>query len=311
VDLWEYCSTKSIAVRRDFYTSVADGKESDRIEKWLADEIETPAQAVLDKLTSRTPLTPQDRKKLARYIASLDARSPVYYRQHTEMMADLVPEVLDEVGKTIREAAEKRQRLPDVPETYARSHSIYVELDRGEPGANNASVNVNVIVGREFWLESLTYIVEKLSVLLESHDWRVVRPHDGWTWYTSDHPVLRLHCTESGEYHFGGGFGSPGDEVILPLSPTDLLYAQVGQPARLEQFSLDQTYLIKRFIAEHAHRWIVAARPVRHATWFRPRVVDLAKYGKEEAGWQRFHPEQSRAVLELRRKDDESVDRAS
>jgi hypothetical protein len=139
VDLWEYCSTKSIAVRRDFYTSVADGKESDRIEKWLADEIETPAQAVLDKLTSRTPLTPQDRKKLARYIASLDARSPVYYRQHTEMMAELVPQVIDEVGKTIREAAEKRQRLPDVPEAYARSHSISVDVDRGEPGANNAS----------------------------------------------------------------------------------------------------------------------------------------------------------------------------
>jgi hypothetical protein len=87
---WEYWPTKRIAARKDIYTSVAEGKESDRIERWLNDEVENPAQAVLDRLRRREPLTPRDRKRLARYIASLHGRSPVYYHEHTQMMASHV-----------------------------------------------------------------------------------------------------------------------------------------------------------------------------------------------------------------------------
>src|SRR4051812_47165220 len=47
--LWDYRSTKSIAYQRDIYTSVADGKESDRIERWLRDEVENPVQPVFDR----------------------------------------------------------------------------------------------------------------------------------------------------------------------------------------------------------------------------------------------------------------------
>jgi hypothetical protein len=123
--------------------------------------------------------------------------------------------------------------------------------------------------------------------------------------------LKRLNYAESGQYNFTGGFASPGTEIILPLSPTALLFAQVGKPARLHQCSLDQTYLIKRFIAEHAHRWIVAAHPVRHATWFRRHVVNLEKYKNEETGWKRFHHEQADAVLQLRKREYSEEQRAS
>jgi hypothetical protein len=66
-------------------------------------------------------------------------------------------------------------------------------------------------------------------------------------------------------------------------------WRRLGSPARVEQFSLEQTYLVKRFIAEHAYRWIVAQRPVQHPTWFRPRVVDLTQYKAEEACWSLLH----------------------
>lgn len=213
--LWDYCSTKSIAVRRDLYTSVAEGKESDRFEKWLRDEVETPAQAVLDKIARQTPLTASDRKRLARYIASLDARSPVFYHQHTEMMSAHIEGVLNDTMKGALAAVERGERLPNVPTDERPSPSIAVTLDRGDPGGDSASLNVNVIVGREMWLESVKHVVDKVSVALESHDWRVVRPHDGWTWYTSDYPLLRLnYYGDSGKYDFGGGFGSKGTEIM-------------------------------------------------------------------------------------------------
>jgi hypothetical protein len=98
----------------------------------------------------------------------------------------------------------------------------------------------------------------------------------------------------------------------LPLSPTDLLFAQVGIPTRLDDdCSIEQTYLIKRFIAEHAFRWIVTARPVRHALWFKPRRVNLHQYNAEQKEREEFHDKQSNAIYELRRNDVDSVDRAS
>lgn len=309
--LWDYCSTKSIAVRRDLYTSVAQGRESDRIERWLNDEVENPAQAVLDRLSRGTPLTRSDRKTLARYIASLDARSPVFYHQHTEMVSTHIEGVLNDTMKVVLAAFERGKRPPELPANNLPSPSIAVTVDRGEPGADNASLRVNVIVGREMWLEAIERIVDKLSVALESLDWRVVGPHDGWTWYTTDYPLLKLNYYDSGQYDLRGGFGSIGTEIILPLSPTDVLFAQVGKPAKLSKCSIDQTLLIKRFIAEHAHRWIVSASPVKHAAWFRRRVVSLEKYKSEEEGWKQFHGEQSQAVFELHRKDGESAERAS
>lgn len=129
---------------------------------------------------------------------------------------------------------------------------------------------------------------------------------------TSDYPLLRLNYYASGEYNSTGGFGSKGTEIILPLSPTDLLFAQVGIPTRLDDdCSIEQTYLIKRFIAEHAFRWIVAARPVRHALWFKPRRVSLQQYNAEQKERKEYHKLQANAIYELRRSDADSADRAS
>lgn len=308
--LWKHCSTKGIAVRRDLYTSVAEGEESDRLEKWLKREVEDPAKPVLDKLISRTPLTAADRRKLARYIASLDARSPRYYSWHTQAMSEALPGLIDAEVKRGLAAVERGEQLPDVPDAPTEYPILAVKLHEGEPDADNAHLDVNVVVGRESWLHSIRYVVNEVSKFLEPHDWRVIRPHDGWTWYTSDAPVLRL-VLGHGEYHFNGKYGDLGTEIMLPLSPSELLYARVGEATRHEQFSLFQTYFVKRFIAEHAYRWIVSASQVKHAGWFRPRLVDVAQYESEEGEWSEFHEKQSNAILDLRRKDDDSVGRAS
>lgn len=299
---WDFVSAGRIAMRRDFYTSVATGKESDRIETWLANEIEYPALSVLDKLTVGSRLDGRDRTKLARYIASLDARSPLSYSRHTQMLADALPSVLDARMKGMLESLERGEPIPDLPECGATDYPVVsVKLNRGDPGADNAHLDVNVVVGRETWLHSIEHLVNEVSVLLEDHDWRVIRPHAGWTWYTSDSPVVKL-VLDKGRYHFNGKWGDVGTEIMLPLSPSHLLYAQVGRPTRHEQFSLNQTYFVKRFIAENAYRWIVSQRAVRHATWFRPRRVNLDEFNAEQRERGEFHEQQSKAIFDLGRR---------
>jgi hypothetical protein len=79
---WELRSIDHVAVRRDLYTSVAEGIDSDRIERWLNQEVETPGELVLQSLTRGESLRRSDRVALARYIAALDARGIVAERAH-------------------------------------------------------------------------------------------------------------------------------------------------------------------------------------------------------------------------------------
>jgi hypothetical protein len=304
VPVWDYHSIRSLAVRRDLYTSVTGGGESDRIETWFNHEIETPALAVLDQLCAGNPLSAQERRRLARYIASLSARSPLYYEEHTRMMGDHLESVLNAtVEESLRKLSEARRAgtpiaIPTDDGIGYRPVAVKVHVD--PTGHADPQIEVSAVVGREGWLESIQHIVNDLSVLLERHAWQVLSPHPGWSFYTTDHPVMRLNFTSRDKYDFKGGFGSPGTEIMLPLCKSHLLYTQIGHAPRDETvLGIEQTVLIKRCIAQNAFRWVVAESPSRNAAWFMPRVVNLAQYTGEENSWARYHDEQTSAVRTL------------
>src|SRR5207249_3636088 len=113
---------------------------------------------------------------------------------------------------------------------------------RDVTGNSEHQLEVSVVIGREGWLDSIAHVVNDLSVVMESHDWQVFRPYKGWTWYTSDNPVLRLNYYANGTYDFKGGFANPGGERLLPLSPTALLYTHIGRPRKeYDELSIEHT----------------------------------------------------------------------
>lgn len=102
---------------------------------------------------------------------------------------------------------------------------------------------------------------------------------------------------------FGGGWGNKGTELMLPLSPRHLLYTKVGATAA-PRFTMPrfETFQIQRFLAERAHREIIARREERRVSWFRQRVVDAERFADEERQWKQLHEEQRRAEV-LERED--------
>ena len=132
-----------------------------------------------------------------------------------------------------------------------------------------------------------------LPVLLR-HRWTVVKPYRGMEWFTSDHPVIRLNYHADGRYDFRGGWGSPGSEILVPLSPKHLLYTQIGrQRLRTTELTREGTFRIQTLIAERAFRRVFARTPVSRIGWFRQRVVSLEAYRTEEEQWRKFHAENS------------------
>jgi hypothetical protein len=123
-----------------------------------------------------------------------------------------------------------------------------------------------------------------------------VHPARGLAWITSDHPLLRLAYTSDNDYHFGGGWGRRGCDILLPVTPDVLLFAQVGHHhGRRFTMSKDQTVRIVRLLTERAAREIYATEPVEQIARVRPRKVDAEMYASEQRAWREWHQDQSAA----------------
>ncbi len=296
---WTRTSIRSLARYDHLYTSVRSGEESDAFERWLNEEFEDPAAEPLRRVRADHPITADDLRRLAYYAAALDQRTPVSYMEQSERMMRDMPGILQStlagVKRKLRKADKERRRIEPSREVDNNSLPLRVRVE-DSPRPGMATLKVEISVGRELWLHNMRHTLTKTIAVLKDHDWTILKPYEGYHWFTSDHPVLKLNFWDANKYNFGGGWGNRGSEIILPISPTHLLYTKVGHPKpKSQSFDMEQTSLLQKFLAERAHRWIVAMNQPLRAVWFRRRVVDQTRFEEEETQWAEWERAQADA----------------
>ncbi len=136
---------------------------------------------------------------------------------------------------------------------------------------------------------------------LSDHRWTILSAEDDLLWFTTDDPVVRLNFRSPSDYDFKGGWAVPKTNIFLPLSPKHLLFTQVGEKTyqRGEVLPRHMAIMLRRMIAEHAHRYIFSPCKDPAVPHYRPRVVDAEAIKNEQEEWRRWHEEQSVAEREL------------
>jgi hypothetical protein len=285
-------STARLTRYTDLYTSSFWGTESDSFERWLNEEIEQPAVEPLAKVRADVPLVADDWKRLARYAAALDVRTPASYLEQKDRWVREVPITLKQTMTNLESRlrrAIKRGEVPTKPPATSEAFPIKVTLGPAEAG--KVPVRAEVVMGREMWLWSQRHLLTNTAEVLAKHQWVVLKPHPGSAWFTSDHPMLRLNFYSPERYDFGGGWGNKGTELILPLSPEHLMYTKIGSKWKgATVLSPEHTLQFQRFVSERAHRWIIASGKPMRAEMFRPRRVDLDAFRSEKHAWKLWHP---------------------
>lgn len=159
-----------------------------------------------------------------------------------------------------------------------------------------AEVKVEILMGRGYWHFAMEHALTNTVEVLRKHKWSVLKPCEGLTWFTSDDPVILLNCSADGRYDFGGGWGSHGSQILLPLSPSHLLCTTVGQKPLLRGTRLDRTstQFVRKVIAEYAYGHIFAATCDEEIPLLRPRVVNESLYRQQSEIWNNFAEEQAR-----------------
>jgi hypothetical protein len=304
VPLWKPSTPKGVAYHSHLYTQVVAGQETDEVERWLDREFETPAEEALRKAISDERLTPDDWKRLVRFLAAQDLRTPARFAEQSRrwhaILPNAVKETLHSSVRLAEEAAQSGQLLPE-SKLENRNSIPFRIITKHDPDQDTAQLGVEVLVGRALWLWSIRYGLKQTATALHRHKWTIILPPDGLTWFTSDDPVVRLNFSSPTKYNFGGGWGSPGTEIFLPLGPQHLLYTQIGKrpPRRGERMTRVHADLVRRFIAEHAHRMVFAANCDDDVPRLRSRIVNADLFGHEREQWSAWHDQQTAAEQEL------------
>jgi hypothetical protein len=300
VPLWRESSTRGVAYHEHLYTKLAASGESDEIEHWLDADFETPAESAIERVISDRSLSPADWRLLIRFFAAQDVRTPARLVENLRRWSAELPALMQNtlqssVTRFAALSSEERQAdhgvaLPDddLPLRVTITRSV------DEPGG---WAKAETISGRGLWLWSMRHVLTSTLRVLYRHRWTILEPPKGMCWYTSDDPVIKLNFTSENDYTFGGGWGSTGTDLLLPLSPNHLLFTQVGKrvPRRGTRMDAAKATLVRRLIAEHAHRYVFAVAPDPFVERVRPRTVDPQALKAEALQWHHWHNEQSEA----------------
>lgn len=304
VSLWNEKSIRGIAYHAHLYTRLAVGRETDEIERWFEREYETPAADVLRKVTSNARLTPSDWRVLIRFLSAQDVRTPARLVENLQRwyktLPDLLQNTLEESVRKLESMKARGEKPPSIEPPLAKHFPLRIKTEIA-PGQEFGTIKAETIVGRGLWLFGIEHLLTKTVDVLHQHKWTILSPPKGMKWFTSDNPVVRLNYRGPENYDFGGGWGSKGTDIFMPLSPNHLLYTQVGirPPLRGTQTSVRQAEMMCRCIAEHAHRMIFAVEPDVQVQKLRPRVVSADLLRDENAQWSKWHEDQTTAERDL------------
>lgn len=305
VPLWRSYSPASIAYHSHLYTQTISGVERDDFEKWLGREFETPADEPLTKARSGTRLTRAELRRLVRFLAAQDIRTPAWFMQQAKRLDEYLPRLMETTVKESLRKAEQARTTGQAIATQSMSRAerkglpLRVIVNRNPEG--DGEIGVEMLRGRQLWLWVIKrHLTKNISALLQHH-WTILRPAKGLSWFTSDNPVVRLNYNGTNNYDFLGGWGSPGTQIFLPLDRKHLLFTHIGERPRRHGDSMtrEETLGIRRFIAERAWRMVFAPKPDDEMPVLRPRLVDSDEFQREREEWARWHQQQTAAEREF------------
>ena len=311
--MWRRHSPRALAYHSHLYTQTASGVENDELETWLNQEFETPAEEPLRKARTGARMSRDDWKLLIRFAAAQDVRTPAYYCEQAKRVDEKFPDLM---RSTIETAIKERERAANTGKP-AKRNSLPVEERDGLPlnvrlqpdPSRGGEVRAEILRGRGLWHWTIRRHLTKNVPALFQHRWTILRPAKGFTWFTSDNPVVRLNFNSLEDYNFSGGWGSPGTEIFLPIDPEHLLFTRIGAlraRQRGERMTQTETELIRRFIAEHAWRLILSREPDKEVPGLRPRTADRNIFEHEHEQWTNWHQQQSEAEREFQGKENPS-----
>ena len=319
---WRRELISGLTRQTDFYTQHHAGQDVDSFETFITREFEEPGQQAIEKLIARQRMARGDWHAIARFVVTQDLRTP---QDFVEWLPRLQREIQDSLESAVekfkqRVARHRREASTPLPPSVADDDEdedsadddhhgepapnafadvLKVTIDRSEARDGQVPVRADIRSLRSVWMARIRHLLTGRAGIVCSHRWTTMVPADGEEWPLTDHPVLRLNYDSPQKYDFGGGWGHPGSEFIMPVTPQLAVYTQVGKRHAPIILNREVTRRLQQLFVERAYRLVLARRPMDWIEQFRPRTVDAERYAAEQEAWRQWHEHQSKDEAEF------------
>lgn len=204
---------------------------SDQTEEYLANQVENPANPVLDKIKSLQPITQQDRWLLSRYIIAMLKRVPEGRRRILSRSPTEMRETMD------RSKAELEAKRETDPSKADRIDNIIEQIDSLPPGFFDK-------LPKEVWEEIISpERTRKSLTVLHNMRWIFLTAPKERGFVASDNPVVYTTAT---------GVRPPAGELVFPISQKVALWASWNREWREGGY-----YSARKEIVDKINYWVV------------------------------------------------------
>lgn len=289
--VWKKYKAGAIGYHRHLYTRLVGGIETDEFETWFDKSFESPATPVIEKVLTDSRLSPDDWFILVRFLAAQDVRTPARLVEHMTRSPSSLQKTMDESLDRLKSQTDNGESEYD---DYLNVTNRYLPLKIEkitDPDTGGLKLKIESYVGRATWLHSMRFLLEHTSKVLHEHKWSIVKPAKGYTWFTSDNPVIKLNFEDENSYDFGGGWGRKHGNIIFPLGPEHAMFVQIGDRPMPKgtRLTVNQTNLIRKFIAENGYRRIFSNSFDDEIVRLRPRELDQLRVNLEKKQFDEWH----------------------
>lgn len=229
------------AVVKDLYSrGVPGGPKDDTIEKWLADHVDGPGSAVVDRIlaTDSLNLTNEQRIHLARLIGAQDIRSPTARDHVITTLQGMSDHWWEEQSRVEFKSGLEAAGIPFTDEDLDAAME-----DLGRP-----------TVDKSDWLDLISDLDRATAAVL-SLGWILVRAPGGYEFLTNDVGLVKFAGGLQSPAPPTPGFNSGGTHWVVPLSPKRALAIAPGA-SRVVTSTSKMVKDTNRAIVETADRFV-------------------------------------------------------
>jgi hypothetical protein len=237
---------KSVANENSFYT--------EDLEAHLANAVEGPAQAAIDKIRALLPLDVEDREAISHYVVALWKRVPTARKRVEAAFPYVADTVNAQIQRRLDEVANENPSLTELVVTKKAEVNNVMERYKEDPPDY-------------FWHHSVSIgATPRMVQGLLDMQW-VILVSDKEHFITSDNPVFFFESE---------GIASAQSEISVPLGSNVALWASKGRPYRPGLLLVERGIVLEvnRRSARNAERylytqsespWVLSFARKRHA----------------------------------------------
>ncbi|MDU5337240.1 DUF4238 domain-containing protein [Enterococcus sp.] len=290
VPKWKEASISRTSSVNSLYIYYDKGEMNDEMEDYFSEEFEMKYTSFINKVNTYLPFDENDNEYVAKLIASQYLRTLSGFHRIQKFIVESFPSTIEEII-TDMEKENHETEIFTVKNESKQNSLIPLNLDFYDISQEKAALKVETYAGKSLWIFAMKHMLSSTYKVLNEISWCVYDAPTNFSWVTTDDPVIFLNYYGNEGYDFNGGWGRKNTNIIFPLSPKKLLFAQIGQVPKASYKTATYSFAntIQKYIVEHAFSKIYSEDKNNRITKIRKRTADKKKFNEFYDSVKRFH----------------------